>query len=355
MALTQGAPLPDIKETTTATTAAPDYYTSYLTGLSQAGKTALGTTAGAGIAPLDVLQTQGYAAVPAAAKAYQPGLTTAEETAKSAAGITGADIENFINPYTKNVVDEMARLSQQNVQRSLLPTLKAGFVGTGGLGGQRYAGALGQALGDVQSALTGQQYGALAAGYKDALQAAINEAQLQNQVAQTQGQLAGKEQELGLVGAGALTKAGAEQQAFEQSKLDYPLKQATNVSNLLRGFTMPTTQTTTFVGPRAGLYQKSPLEVATGLMSLLGAASTGTAADRMASIWNKMFGGSDSGSGYTPGDYLSSQTGSEYYSAPPQGWENSFANLFGGSTAEPPPPVEIPIPDVVINTGDENP
>ena len=250
MAISQGAPLPDIKETTTTATTAPDYYTNYLSGLSQAGQTALKQTADTGIAPLQEMQKTGYAAIPTAADAYKTGLTTAETTAGQAAGVSQADIDKFINPYTTNVVNEMARLSQQNVQRNLLPTLKAGFVGTGGLGSQRYAGALGQGLADVQANLTGQQYGALSSGYNEALKAALAEAQLQNQVAQTQGRLAEEAQTLGLTGAGALTKAGAEQQAFEQSKLDFPLKQATNVAGLLRGYTQPTTQTQTFVGDR---------------------------------------------------------------------------------------------------------
>lgn len=297
MAFTQGAPLPDIKETTTTATTAPDYYTNYLSGLSQAGQTALGQTAATGIAGMTDLQKQGYGALPAAATAYKPGLSAAEATAAQAAGVSGEDINRFMNPYTKNVVEEMARLSQQNVQKNLLPSLKAGFVGSGGLGGQRYAGALGQSMADVQANLTGQQTGALSSGYNEALKAALAEAQLQNQVAQTQGQLAGKEQELGLTGAGALTKAGAEQQAFEQSKLDFPLKQATNVSNLMRGYTMPTTQTQTFVGPKAGLYQKSPLEIASGLVSLLGAASAGTAADRITNFIKSLYKGDTTTSG----------------------------------------------------------
>jgi hypothetical protein len=49
------------------------------------------------------------------------------------------------DPYQTGVLDELDRLSAQNVQRNLLPGLKAGFVGAGGAGGlgsQRYAGCL---------------------------------------------------------------------------------------------------------------------------------------------------------------------------------------------------------------------
>jgi hypothetical protein len=208
-----------------------------------------------------------------AAGAYQPGLTAAGQTAaKAAQGIDTSRIGALMDPYTQNVVDEMARLSQQNVQRNLLPTMKGAFVGSGGLGSQRYAGALGQSLADVQANLTGQQYGALSAGYQNALKAALDEAQLQNLAAKTQADIAGQEQTLGLRGAGALTQAGAERQKFEQAKLDYPLTNATNVSQLLRNFQVPISGTETFVGPRPGAYGPSILSNIGTLSGLLGSA-----------------------------------------------------------------------------------
>lgn len=277
MTITQGTALPDITTTSTKTDTAPDYYTNYLTGLSNAATTSMGRTPQQAIAGYDPLQTQGYGALPTAADAYKPQLTAAENTAAaSAAGITPARINNLMNPYTSKVVDEMARLNQQNMQRNTLPTMKAGFVGTGGLGGQRYAGALGQAMAENQANLTGAQTGALQKGYSDALTAAIQEMQGQNNAAQTQGKLAEEAQNLGLTGAGALTKAGAERQTYEQSILDQPMKNAKNASELLRGFQVPTSQTTTTVGPgTAGQYSKSPLENLMGLVTTVGGIKTG--------------------------------------------------------------------------------
>lgn len=287
----QGKALPDITQTTATKSTAPDYYTNYLKDLGGAGQTALTRTADTGIAGMDPLQTQGYGALTTAVDAYKPMLNDAEATARAAgAGISPDRIQALLNPYQTNVVDEMARLQQQNIQRNVLPGLRSGFVGQGALGSQRYAGALGQAMTDMQSNLMGQQYGALSSGYNKALEAALGELQTQNQAAQTQGMLASKAQELGLTGAGALTKAGAEKQAFEQSKLDYPLRTATTVSNLMRGYQVPMDQTQTFTGPKQGLYQKSPLEHASTLASLLGAAYKGTA-------WKKIIDAIKSGQG----------------------------------------------------------
>ncbi len=292
MSITQGSPLPDITKTTTTTQTAPDYYTNYLTELSRAGQTALGKTAAQGIAAYDPLQTQGYGALSTAADAYKTGLTAAGQTAASAAkGITPERITALMNPYTTNVVDEMARLSQQNIQRNLLPSLKAGFVGSGGLGSQRYAGALGQSLADVQSNLTGQQYGALSKGYEGALKAAIDEMTGQTAASRAQAEIAGKEQELGLTGAQALSKAGAERQKYEQSKLDFPLTQASNVAGLMRGYQVPLSDVKKFVGPEAGAYQTSPLATATGLLGVLGSAAAGTAGDRLKDLWTKFTSG----------------------------------------------------------------
>lgn len=275
--LFEGTVAPSVDTTKTTGTTAPSYYTNYLTDIAKAGQTAVGTPASQLVSPLTDLQTQGYAAVPGAATAYQPQLGAAEATAGDvAAGITPEKINQFMNPYTHNVVDEMARLQQQNIQRNVMPQLKAGFVGSGGLGGQRYANATGQTMADMQSSLTGQQYGALSSGFQNAVQNALNEGAMQNQAGQLQSQLAGQEQTLGLTGAGAMTKAGAEQQAYNQAIIDAPLKQATNAAALMRGYQIPTTATETFHGPIAGTYGLSPLSQITGLGTLIGSGLSGT-------------------------------------------------------------------------------
>ncbi|MBU3734842.1 MAG: hypothetical protein FGM60_04450 [Candidatus Planktophila sp.] len=293
----QGSPLPSVTTTTDKQQTAPGYYTDYLTKLSQTGQTALGRTAAEGVAGYDPLQDTGYGQYEAAAGAYRPGLTAAGQTAAGVArGIDTNRINQFMDPYRQNVVDEMARLSQQNLQKNVMPTLKAGFVGSGGLGGQRYAGALGQALTEAQQNLTGQQYGALSAGYQNALKAALDESQLQNQAAQTQAKIAEQEQALGLTGAGALTKAGAERQKYEQTLRDYPLANAANVSALLRNYQIPLSEYQKQIAPgRQDQFAKSPFEVTGGILSLIGGLSGGqsTPSSGLISIWNKakeMFG-----------------------------------------------------------------
>jgi hypothetical protein len=288
MGITQGSALPNVTVTTTKADTVPGYYTDYLQSLSDVGQTYIGKpatdttaavpgrTAAEGVAGMDPLQTQGYGMVPSGASAYQGPLQQAMRTAgTAAAGIDTSRIGELMDPYRANVVGEMGRLQQQNIQRNVLPSMKAGFVGQGALGSQRYAGALGQTMAEMQSNLTGQQYGALSKGYSDALKASLDELQLQNEAARTQTGLAEKAQSLGLTEAGALTKAGAERQAFEQAKLDYPLKTALEAAGLMRGMQLPTTQTETRTGPLPGAYETSDLANVLSILTALGSIKTG--------------------------------------------------------------------------------
>lgn len=301
MSILQGSPLANVTETTTTTDKAPAGYTGYLENLAKAGSGAL-TKAGALdsegkpttvlktgadlVAGYDPMQNLGYNQLQTAVGAYQPGLTAAGQTAgRAAQGITPERIQALLNPYTTNVVNEMARLTNQNMERSLLPGLKAGFVGTGGLGSQRYAGALGQSLADMQANLTGQQTGALSAGYGQALKGALDEAQLMNAAAKTQADIAKQEQDLGIAGAGALTKAGAERQKYQQSLLDAPLAIAKEASGLMRGLTLPVDQTKTFTGPKTrDYYQMSDFDKIAGTLSLIGGAKEGKAGEGLSKL-----------------------------------------------------------------------
>jgi hypothetical protein len=336
MAFTQGDPLPSVTTTQDKTTTAPGYYTDYLTNLSKIGTAATQRPAGEMVAGYDPLQTQGYGALSAASTAYQPGLQSAEQTANLAAqGMTPELIQRFMNPYTQNVVDEMARQSQIALQKNL-PTLKAGFVGTGGLGSQRYAGALGQSLADVQSNLTTAQTGALQKGYADALDAAYKQSGLYNTAATQQAALAAQEQALGLTGSQALTKAGAERQAYEQARLDAPLKIASNAANLMRGFTIPTSESQKTVAPgQQSQFGTSTLSNITGVLGLLGAVNTNSPIAKSASGFiNKLLGIKPSlGSDAATALY-------NYFNSNPVGWqpyasETGDANYDGTIVADP--------------------
>jgi len=270
MSLFQGIAPPNVDTTKSIATTAPGYYTDYLSGLAGAGQQALGKSPAELVAGFSPLQQQAFGNVQNAATSYQPQLAAAQATAgQGAQGITQQNIQNYMNPYAQNVVGEMGRLNQMNLSQNLLPNLKAGFVGTGAGGSQRNAGALAQFLAQNQANLTGQQAGELSKGYTSALGAAQQQASLQNQAAQIQGQLAQQQQQLGLAGNKAVMDVGAQQQALDQARINAPLTQATNVAQLMRGYTIPTSSVEKYSGPAAA-YGPSPLAQISGLGSLLG-------------------------------------------------------------------------------------
>ena len=315
MSFAQGSALPDITETTNVTT--PDWYTNLANSLSTTTQNALGSTtlgpdgkpvftpktAAQGVAGLDPLQQQAYSGTTAAANAYQPGLNAAQGTANQAAqGINYGNIQAYMDPYRNNVVNEMGRLANQNYQQNVLPGLTGSFVGSGALGSQRYANAMGQSAADMQSNLTGQQYGALSAAYNNAVNAAKSQSELQNQAAITQGNLGTAAQTAGLKGTEAMNTAGARNQTYNQSLLDFPLSNATNAAGVLRGYAVPQSQT--WKGPKAGSYQMSPLQQILGVGTLLGSANNNSvlgqgvtsAANALGKInWSEIFNPASTG------------------------------------------------------------
>lgn len=291
MSLTQGAALPDVTVKQTAATTAPDYYTNYLSNLASTGQaqvTGAVTDPSKMVAGFGDLQNATLKSAPSTLAAYATPLQAGEATAAEVAkGVGGQQIANFMNPYTSGytnaqgvrmpgVVDEMERLQQQNIQRNIMPQLKAGFVGSGGLGSTRYANALGQTTSDLQSNLLGAQTGALSQGYKDAVNAALQQAQIQNQTAMTQGQLANIEATAGQSALKTGMDLGGQEQAQRQAVINAPLTTAANAAQLLRGYTVPTSTAQEYKGPLPGSYAASPLQQIAGLGALFASAAGGT-------------------------------------------------------------------------------
>jgi len=321
----QGGALPNVTETQTAKETAPEWFNKTVTGLSDVGQDFLKKTSDQLVAGYDPLQTQGYGKVASAAGAYQPGLTNATTTANAAAaGITPERLQQLMNPYTQNVVQELARQSGNALQRNIMPQITGGFVGSGALGSSRYAGALGQAMTDVSANLAGEQGKLLASGYNNAVEALLKEQQNQTQAGKLQSDLATQAQTLGLNESEALRKAGAEKQKYEQQKLEAPLTTASNVAGLLRGYPVPTDKTQTTVKPGTqGQYGLSDLQKIAGLASIFGGANAdafGLSSSQLSSLGNLWNVGVDTLLPY----FNSSDTRSPFYVANTENAENAL-------------------------------
>ena len=130
----------------------------------------------------------------------------------------------------------------------------------------------------MQSNLLGAQQGALQQGYKDAVNAALQQAQIQNQAAMTQGQLANIEATAGQSALKTGMDLGGQEQAQRQSVINAPLTTAANAAQLLRGYTVPTSTAQEYKGPLPGSYAASPLQQIAGLGALFASGAGGTSA-----------------------------------------------------------------------------
>lgn len=293
MSILQGDPLPNIDTTKVVDTTGPDWYTTYLEGLAKPGTELLEKTGSELVAPMSDLQTgvldyaKGPEGTGTGLSGYETMLGDAGDTATlAAAGITPEMIQSFMNPYirgftndqgvkTPGVVDEMERLQQQSLQRSLIPSLKGAFAGTGGLGGKRMFDAMGQLGADTQANLLGAQTKQMASGYDSALKAAMDQAGLYRNAAETQKGLATSELDLKLKELERLYNLGGEEQKLEQTQTMAPLAAATGAANVFSNVKVPSTVSEKASAPIPGAYSNSPLSQIAGLGSLFASGPNG--------------------------------------------------------------------------------
>ena len=338
----------------TATTA-PGYYNTYLSNLAQCGQKAVCNATYVGATDL---QNKAFNTVGCAANAGQPNLGAATNTLGAAAGsvsplAAGASnlqnattcaalrAQNYMNPYISCVVNAIGDLGQQNIRQNLAPMATAAAVGSGQFGSQRGAQVLGQTLANANQQILACQAKALQCGYKTALCTGIKQNQLCGQLGQISGALASCgiknltnigtaqgtlsciAQQQGLKGVNALATLGCQQRTILQNQQCYPLQKLTNLSNLLKGYTVPTTTKQTMcMSPLSGL--ASVGSTAAGLFA--GTGKCGTGPSVFCQI-KKAFTSSGSG----PGGNV--QTGTTGQSS--SGDSSSTMDYSGGITATP--------------------
>lgn len=228
----------------------------------------------------------GQAAGMSATAAAQPYANAASQT------FTGGNVAQYMNPYMQNVVDNVTTQAARGLNEKLMPGINQDFIKAGQYGSTRMMGEVGNALRDTTEGMTNQIGQLYNQGYQQAQQAFTSDANRQGQLASTMGgltntqqgnianigQVAGNMQnadnatainagsKLGdlatagqatdLKDAAALQAVGNQQQQQSQSNLDmayndyqqqlnYPKDQLNWVSNLIKGYQMPTSTTST--------------------------------------------------------------------------------------------------------------
>jgi hypothetical protein len=273
----------------------PEWYTNYamqlLANQQAASSMPLQLYQGPRVAEFSPTQQQAFAQTGQAAGAYQPALTAATQATQGAMAAPGAlataqpylgqagqtsvaNVGQYMNPYTEQVVSRIGELGARNLRENIMPEIEGRYIAAGQLGfGGRQPGSAtpsgmmtdtARAVRDTSADILGRQTEALRAGYGEALGASGTDLNRMANLAQTAGGLGGQDitrtlagaqqlagmgesaQTLGLRGAGALGQVGATQQSQAQQNLDlaygdflrqqgYPQEQINTMLATLRG------------------------------------------------------------------------------------------------------------------------
>lgn len=327
MSLFEGSAPDPVELSKSSVTKTPEYLTNYLTQLAGAGMGALGTVTPGTLASGDTpatpatvtpftgqqliaerpdfyknLMTPGEGTLPKLSDLtrYQSPLSTAATTAGYAQGVDAADISKFYDLNQQEVINKMQEQSDKNLQRSVLPALKALGISSGQFGSSRIGNIGGQALADIAADLQAQQTAARSKGFQTALDAALKEQGVQQGLVGSLGTVGSAEATAAQNAIKSLSEAGASDLAYEQSLIDAPLKRALNVAEIMRGYQYPTTIDETKEELPTN-FSPSALQQIAGLGTLVGAAfpagGKGVGDKIIGSIEKIFSGGSDSGWG----------------------------------------------------------
>jgi hypothetical protein len=183
--------------------------------------------------------------------AAQPYLTNAGQTAT-------ANIGQYMNPYTQNVTDQIAKLGARNLSENLLPAVSDQFIRAGQFGSSGM-GTFGQrALRDTQESILNQQSQALQTGYGQALGASQADLARQATLGQTAGQLTqAGQQNLGTIGA--QTAATAQAEAARQAQTQ---QQVADLAKMQQGLTTADAAALEAVGSAQQAQTQKGLDVA---------------------------------------------------------------------------------------------
>jgi hypothetical protein len=193
----------------------------------------------------------------------------------------GSVANEYMSPYIQSAIGNMSDIAQRNIRSNLSPSATAAAVGSGQFGSQRGAQVLGQLTSQANQDLNSQIANLLNQGYGQALgaaqtkqgaltnlanttttaqqaqntanltaaqtaaNAAANEGQLLNQAGQTMGTLGTQAGTQNLACINALSTLGGQQQTIGQNEQNFPLTNLASLSNLLQGYSIPTSTSTT--------------------------------------------------------------------------------------------------------------
>lgn len=220
------------------------------------------TRAGAGKAPGMIEQAAG---MPGALATANPYFAQAGQKFPQA-------VNEYMNPYTENVVNRAGILANRTLNEQFMPALEARFGSAGhDSRSSAYRRAADQGVRDITEGLHSQSLGALSQAYDTAAQTFGADATRLGALGQSAGALAGQDrgqtadlagalQKANITDAAALETVGRTEQGLNQSSLDlayndfanqrdYPRSTIDWMSSVIRGLPSDRAVTSTSTGP----------------------------------------------------------------------------------------------------------
>lgn len=268
--------------------------------------------------------TQSQNLITGSVGAYQPAVGGAIAGTQGLAGATSVgNVNAYMNPYTQNVTDQIAKLGARNLSENLLPAVSDQFIRAGQFGSSGMGTFGERALRDTQESILANQTNALNTGYTQALGASQADlARQQGALAQT-AELAKMQQGLTTADAAALESIGTTQQAQQQKGLDvayqdylnqiqYPQTQINNMSTTLRGLPPSAVPTTGTTSGTTTTFAPSPLSALAGAYSLYQGVNTSQAQKALGSAKGGLIQGYANGGAVTSDNDLHASVMADY-------------------------------------------
>ena len=226
---------------------------------------------------------------------YMPALNAATSlTSASAAPIGASQINQYLSPYTNDVVQGLQSAANNNLFTNQLPQIQSQFVSAGQAASPQQAQSYNTALYNSNQALDQATSQALQSGYSGALNTALQEQTNQRTAGAQMGTLGAETSQLGASDTGIMAAAGQSQDAINQANINaslnnfytqqnWPYQNLAYASNIIRGQNIPTNtqQVGTTYAP-ASAYTASPLSTfvgtALGANALAGGSSSNNSA-----------------------------------------------------------------------------
>lgn len=277
--LFNGTPPADWTAPTTSTSTMPDWWQSAQQGLiSQASQIAAQPYPlfpGPEVASWDPAQQSAYNNANNGQPQVQSDLTGGANTLNTAAAngenLNQNSLNSYMNPYTQNVVGDIATLGDQNLMQNILPQVNDTFTGAGQFGSNRNADFTNRAILNEEQNIGQQQDAALNQGFQQAVGATQTGNSQALQAGSALGALGQTTQATNAAQTGLNYNLGAAAQGQQQANLSnaytnfenqasYPLQQL----GILQSTIDQSQPTATYFG-----YQGSPLSGSANMNSNL--------------------------------------------------------------------------------------